>query len=889
MRFLRPGVRRLFRLRDSTDGLDEEIALHLELRIESLMADGMDRAGAEAEARRRFASNDQTLHALRQAATRRNHRMRIREQWAAVLQDLRYAARRLAREPLVTAFIVVTLALGIGANATAFSLVDRIILRGPQHVDHPDQLARLYLQTDRPPLGARTMPWLPYTNYIGLRSAMRGVQGMALYLVREERVGTGESARRLRIGTVDGAFFPLLGTRPFLGRLFLPEENAATSGPLAVLSEATWRAEYGASPAVIGQPVVIHEVPHTIVGVAPAGFTGVTLERVDAWALLDSRAAGSNNWQVVVRRNADLPLASLSAEAATAHRQTASLAPRWGRWTLDATMFAAPIGFDDQGHRSLESTLAGWLAAISLIVLLISCANVVNLQLARLARRQQELGIRAALGAGRGRVVGLLVVEGLLLSVLSGAASLLVAGAVGPLVRQALFENPGWSSTVVDHRVLLLVGGITLGISIVIGIVPAVRAGRPRLVASLTSGARGGGSRSRFRHGLTIAQAALSVLLLVGAGLFLRSLVAVRNVDLGMDPSRVLVAETSYASSPGSAEERAALERARDRQLVESIRSVPGVEGAALTIGLPFYSSFGVGVWLPGLDSIPSLQGGGPYITSVGPDYFATMGTDLVEGRLFGANDREGSAPVVIVGTTMARMLWPGGDALNGCLTLFERTAPCAQVVGVVADLHHTGLREEPSLQFYVPLGQERGFSGTTLIIRPSAGSRLAWSTLKERIFASTPLVTAVDITRLDAALDGDMRPLRLGMFAFGVSGLLALMMATLGLYSVIAYMVAWRTREIGVRMALGATAGGVVRMIVGESARLAGLGIVAGLGIAYLARGLIAPQLFDVSADDPVVYLGVAGTLLAVALLAGRIPARRAAAIRPTDALRAE
>jgi hypothetical protein len=265
------------------------------------------------------------------------------------------------------------------------------------------------------------------------------------------------------------------------------------------------------------------------------------------------------------------------------------------------------------------------------------------------------------------------------------------------------------------------------------------------------------------------------------------------------------------------------------------------------------------------------------------------MGTRLVDGRLFSATDREGSAPVVIVGETMARLLWPAGNALDGCLTLFERTAPCARVVGVVADLHHTGLREDPSLQFYVPLGQERGFSGTSLIIRPSEGNRLAWSTLKERIFAADPSVSAVDITRLDAALDGEMRPLRLGMLAFGGSGLLALIMATLGLYSVIAYMVAWRTREIGVRMALGATAGGVVRMIVGESARLAALGILAGLGIAYLARGLIAPQLFDVSADDPAVYLGVAGMLLAVALLAGWIPARRAARIRPTDALRAE
>lgn len=889
MGLLRPGVRRLFRIGDAARDVDEEIALHLELRIESLMARGMDRAAAEAEARHRFAASDRSIRDLRQSATHRNDRMHARERWASLILDLRYAARRLVREPMVALFIVLTLALGIGANAAAFSLVDRIILRGPQQVVEPGQLARLYVQTDGPPLGSRTMPWLPYTNYIGLREAMRGTRGMAAYLVRDGQVGSAASARRLRVGTADGAFFPLLGTRPLLGRLFLPDEDAATTGPVAVLSEGLWRTEYAGATDVLGKRVVINEIPHTIVGVAPAGFTGVSLERVDLWSLLNSARAGSNNWQVVVRTDTSTSLAALSMEAAAAHRQTASLAPRWGRWMLDATMLAAPIGYNDQARPALESVLAGWLAAISLIVLLIACANVVNLQLARLARRRQELGIRVALGAGRGRVVRLLALEGLLLSVVSGGVSLVVAAAVGPLLRSRLFENPGWSSTAVDGRALALVGCITVLTGVVVGVVPALRSGSPRLTAALHSGPRGGGGRSRVRQALTVVQAALSVLLLVGAGLFVRSLIEVRRVDLGMEPARVLVAETTYPSPTEGFEASATIERERTRQLVDALRSLPGVEAAALTIGLPFYSSFSVGVWRAGLDSIPSLPGGGPYATAVGPEYFATMGTALRSGRRFSEGDREGSAPVVIVGETMARLLWPDGDALEQCLTLFERTSPCAQVVGVVADLHHSGLREEPSLQFYVPMGQERGFAGTSIIIRPAVGANLAWPIIKERLFATDPNLRAVNITRLDAALDGEMRPLRLGMLAFGVSGLLALVVAALGLYSVIAYMVAWRTQEIGVRMALGATQGSVARLVVVESGRLAGIGVLLGLVVAYLCRGWVEPQLFETSAADPVVYLGVAAALSAVALLAGWLPARRAAAIRPSDALRAE
>lgn len=884
MPFLRPGIRKLLRLGNGHE-VDDEIAFHLELRIESLMREGVIREAAEAEAKRLFAQSEASLRALHSTAHERDSRMYLREWWESVLQDSRYAARRLLREPLVTLFMLLTLSLGIGANVTAFSLVDRILLRGPEHVRAADDLSRLFLRTEGPPFGDQTMGWIPFPIYAALRQNMRTVSALGAYRVDDRMIGIGAAARPQRIGTSDGAFFPMLGVRPVIGRFLTPDDESSGAN-YVVLSEATWRNEYGADATVLGKSYTVGEVIYTIIGVAPAGFTGAALARVDAWTLIRDNSKRSNNWNVIVRRRPGVTVDAVSTEVEALHRKTPTAAQKWAQ---DAHLLAAPISYDETAHPSMESVLARWLGAISFIILLITCANLVNLQLARLARRHQELGIRVALGAGRGRVVRLLVLEGMLLALVSGVGSLLVAGFTEPVIRNVLFVNPGWSPTVVNGQVLLAVAVITLLTALVVGVIPAWRAGSTSLTAGLKSGARGSSGRSRVRPALTVVQAALSVLLLVGAGLFLRSLAQVRALDLGMDPEKVLVVDPQFPRSSGSFEAQALLERSRNRQLLEAVRQQPGVERAALTIGLPFYSSFGVSLWVPGFDSIPPMPGGGPYITAVDAQYFATMGTKLIRGRVFNDQDREGSAPVVIVGEAMAQRLWPKGDALQRCITLFERTAACARVVGVVADIHHMGLREEASLQYYIPIGQERGFSGTSLVVRPREGATLSWAAMKQRMMSVDPGISAIEVKPLGAALDGEMRPLRLGMLTFGWSGALALVVAALGLYSVMAYMVAWRTREIGIRMALGATEGSVARLVVGSSAGLAGLGVVLGLGLAYAGRKLIQPQLFQVSGDDPVVFGGVAGMILLVALLAGWLPARRASRIRPTEALRAE
>jgi predicted permease len=522
---------------------------------------------------------------------------------------------------------------------------------------------------------------------------------------------------------------------------------------------------------------------------------------------------------------------------------------------------------------------------------------VANLLLARLARRRRELAVRVALGSGRGRVVRLLAIEGLLLAAGAALLAFAVIAVAEPVVKGALFPTGAWAFTLLDGRILATVMSLTLLTGTLVSLAPAIQAGRPGVSDALRGGTRGGESRSAVRSGLTVVQAMLSVVLLMGAGLFLRSLQRVHAVDLGIEPDRVVTVELRYARDarlPGESfsdwlARSSVVERARHRALAEVARRVPGVERAAVSMTLPLNGGVGVDIWVPGRDSVPSLPGGGPWVAGVGEDYFATIGTPIHEGRAFTADDREGSEAVVIVNETMARTLWAGRAALGSCLHIQNRTAPCARVVGVAADIHRSGVTEEPSMQLYVPVGQERGFSGSWLVVRPRGEATASWPALKQALQAADPDIRSIDVRVLAAGLDGEVRPFRLGVVAFGLSALLALIVAGLGLYSIMAHAVAWRRHEIGVRMALGARPRAIAALVVRRGAVLASIGIGFGLLIALGARPWVEPQLFETSAADPLVVVGVVIVLEAVALFAGWLPARRAVAVSPTEALRAE
>jgi predicted permease len=717
---------------------------------------------------------------------------------------------------------------------------------------------------------------------------------MGAYRVDDTMVGSGASSETRRVSLMSSEMFALLGVKPMRGRFYDAAEDADN---VAVISESYWRTTLGADPNVIGKTVAIDAVPHTIVGIAPVGFTGPEFRRVDVWTPIKIAQRRSMNVQIVARLKPDATSDEVVGQLTRSRSQIEAVLPSWAGFLRGGEYLASPISYDATARAPFEAVMARWLAAISALILFSSCANVANLLLARLARRRRELAVRIALGSGRGRVMRLLAIEGLLLAVGAAALAFVVIVLIQPVVQGALFPSGSWAFSLFDVRIIGAVAALTLVTGMLVSVAPAIQAGRRDVNEMLHGGNRDGEVRSPLRSGLTIVQAMLSVVLLVGAGLFLRSVARVNATDLGMDPDRVLLVEVRYPRIPrGTGESVAdwgkrlsATDRERHRVLIDVARLVPGVEKAAVAIGVPFFEGFSEGLWIPGRDSIPELPGGGPYLSAVGTDYFASIGTAIRRGRAFSADDNDRSEAVAIVSETMARTVWPREDALGKCVRVGSRDAPCARVVGIAADAHSTGLREEPSMQVYVPIGQERGFSGSWLVVRPSGAVSPAWPALRAALQKSDQTIQAIDVRRLSQGLDGEMRPIRLGMLAFGSGASLAVIVAALGLYSIMAHAVAWRRHEIGVRLALGARPRSIATLIVGRGAVLATIGIGLGLLVAFAARTWVEPLLFNTSATDPLVFVGVAAVLEAMALLAGWLPAQRAVSVSPTEALRAE
>jgi predicted permease len=423
--------------------------------------------------------------------------------------------------------------------------------------------------------------------------------------------------------------------------------------------------------------------------------------------------------------------------------------------------------------------------------------------------------------------------------------------------------------------------------------VPALRASRPDLSASLKAGVReGGGQSSRLRSALTVVQAALSIVLLVGAGLFVRSLSRIHAIDLGIEPERIVVVQVRYPTSDDAAGESARRTQVLQDAMLRA-RSLPSVEHSTLTIGLPFQSSFGQYVRVAGLDSLPRLEGGGTSISAVADGYFSTVGTRLLEGRSFTRDDRDGSEPVAIINRTMAATLWPGRSPLGECIYWSEyqdSLTTCSRIVGVAADAHSFALREGARMAYYVPFGQERGMGGTSLLVRPKPG-RVSESIaeIRKLMLDLDPTITFVRADLLQDSVDPEVRPWKLGAVMFTMLGALALAVAAVGLYSVMSYLVAQRTQEFGVRIALGAKASGIMLLVLRSSALMALAGVLIGSGIALALGRFVAPLLFDTSPRDPLVLSGVGATLVVVAVLASVVPAFRAKRVNPMDALRAE
>jgi predicted permease len=898
------GIRRLLNLPESgrrvQREVDDEIRFHIDSRVAELVAAGTRREQAREIAAREFGDVMEASAEIARVDQRRLTRAR-RQSWRETLaQDVAYAARSLRKQPGFGSVVILVLALGIGANVTMFGVVDRLLLRAPAYVADPERLMSLAIgRTVDGEL--RTQSTLSYPIYGDMRSAQDAFQHVAVYSSVDLAFGRGREARALRGVRVSANFFATLGARPAAGRFFLPEEDGNPIAPnVIVLAHGFWQRQFDGSPAAVGQLLTIGDAEYTIIGVAPEGFTGVTNTAVDGWIPITAGATPSDveGWsrsrqaywlRIVGRLRPDMTPERASSIATAAVRAGAI---RDGESPARVEERAQVIKLTSVLPRharagTADAKVAVLLGAVSILVLLIACANVANLQLARGIARQREVAIRIALGIDRARLVRQLVLETVLLALAAGAAAIVVTIWGGGLVRGVLFTPDLEPTRVVDLRVLAYTALAAIAAGIVSGILPAIQSSRPAVADALRTGARAGGPvRSRTRSALLVVQAALTVVFLVGTVLFVRSLQRVQSLALGMEPQRVLVATLRADSDRRTSTETDALYR----RLLEAARAVPGAQSAAVAVGLPFSSSWAEAVSVPGRDSLPLTADGGPYFNAVSGDFFGTLGTRILRGRAITDADRATTPRVVVVNQTLASLWWPNEDPIGRCMKVGGDTMPCAEVVGVAENAKRQALIEDPVVHFFVPIAQAPAYADArVLFIRPTGDALEAVEAIRRELQTRVPDAPFIEVSSLEDLVSPQRRAWRLGATAFGVFGLLAVIVAALGLYSVLAYDVSRRIRELGIRVALGASRGDIGRMVVRRALRVASLGALAGFFIAIAAGPAVRPLLFETSDREPLAFAFAAAILFAISLLAAIVPTRRASRVDPIVALRAE
>lgn len=874
---------------------DAEIESHLELEAERLVAEGWGGNEARWEARRRFGNVGRTRE--------RFHHSRVPAWLDALLQDLRYASRQLARAPLFAAGVVLTLALGIGANAIVFGVVDRLLLRPPAHIASPDDVRLIFFRT-HPAFESSDESTSAFTSYpllTALRDQVPAFETVAAYTSMTATMGQGPDAEPVELSLVTGDYFQALGTRPELGRFFGPAEDAVSGGsPVAVVSHDFWRGRLGGTADVLGREVRVNGRMLTIVGVAPRDFTGAALADVDMWVPMSGHAAAivGDNWsansgfswvRLLARLAPGVTVEQGESQATMATRRSIA---GWNEpWhdSLTTVVTGSLIASRAPTGMPAEAKVTLWLFGVSGIVLLVACANVANLLLARATRRRREIAVRLALGVGWARLMRQLLTEIGLLGALSAFVAVSGAHWGGRVLWTLLLPDIARSGGAVDGRVLLFTLGVTLTTVLLAGLLPALQASSPTLTDALRAGARDGTPRrSQLGRGLLVAQTALSVALLVGAGLFVHSLQRMRGLDVGIDLPRVLLAQTNMDAAVVGDEQAAELWREGEQRVV----SIPGVERVALLGGsIPTRSAYSMGVRLPGRDSLPRLARGGPYYAVVGADYLGVTGARVVEGRGLTEADESSGERVGVVNEHLASVYWPEDRAVGQCIVMGDDDV-CTTIVGVVQNVMLFQMAGDERAMIYLPMngmGVGRTAPEVLLVrIRDGAPASTAAAVQRE-LQRLAPTMSYVNVRSFQELVAPELRPWRLGATMFTLSGVLTLLIAAVGLYSVLAYGVSQRAQEIGVRVALGADRRDVVGLVVREGLGTAVVGVVAGLAIAIAAGPFIQPLLFDTSPKDPLV-LGVAAlSLLLVALMASLVPAWRAARVDPARALRKE
>ena len=812
-------------------------------------------------------------------------------------QHVTYAVRQLRHSPGLTAAVTLTLGLGIGANATMFGVIDRLLLSPPEHVRDAHEVRRVFVRLYSPFFGTqRSLPIGTHPDFKDLDSAQSFVETAAYTRSRPLTFGRGLDASRANVVASTASLFPLLGVRPEAGRFFSEVEDLPGNPNVAVLGYTFWKRHFGGDNEAIGRTIKLGDLEYTVVGVAPRGFTGVELSPVDVWVNLHSRPgnwAGNRNFfllSVVARLRPGVSATVAEAEATLLHLRGNADNPQYDP---EARIVLAPLIAARGPAATAESVVARWLAGVGIVVLLIACANVANLLLERALHRRREIAVRLALGNSRVRLIKMLLTESLILALIGGVAGLLIARWGGAIVRNMLAADVDWVGSPISNRVLLFSAAVTLLTGVVMGLVPGFQSVRTDVTQALKSGGHGARAGLKTRYGLLLGQGALSVVLLVGAGLFLRSVDRLRNLDMGCDPEGVLVAglELERADAGDSA---SVLARTLPLDAVERLAAMPEVEHSALTLLQPFIGRYRIQLRVQGLDSIPAQQSLGPWLNVVSAGYFDALGMRVVRGRGFAeADDSEGADPVVVVNQTMARTVWRDRDALNQCLFIGANSDNCARVIGVVTSMRDQRELTDQTLamQYYVPVNKEPfGRPARTLLVRVRSGdTENHIAAVRRALHDLHPAIRYVTVNPLREVVDPMYRSWTLGATMFTVFGGLALSIAVIGMYSLLAFNVARRKHELGICVALGADRAHIVRMVLGQAMALVAGGLAIGASVSLAAGGAIEPLLFQVSARDPLVLVAVIGTLALAGLAAALIPARRATSVDPMETMRVE
>ena len=817
-----------------------------------------------------------------------------------LLRDLRYALRNLRQRPGFTAVAVLTLALGIGANSAIFSVVNGVLLR-PLPYRAPDELTILRGGWDGHPDAA-----LSLAEYWDFKERQRTLAGMGAYADGSLTLTGSGAPERLDAGFVTADLLPVLGVPPAIGRGFLAEEDLPGRPGVVLLSDGLWRRRFGADPGIVGRPLRLDDQPFTVVGIMPPGFqlpSHFTGTGAELWSLLQLDPAvnrAERGWHyldVVGRRRPGVPMALVERETAALMAAMKAEYPTEYQASFAGT--ATPLDADVVGDT--KPAILVLLGAVALL-LLIACANVASLLLARAEARQREMAVRTALGADRGRIVAQLLTESLVIALAGGALGLLLAEwGLRALVLAAPPSIPRLDSIAIDGRVLGFTLLVAIGTGILFGLAPALHSARPDLAGSLVDGARGGTAgmaRQRFRRGLVVGQIALALMLLTGAGLLVRSFVRMRAVDPGFDPQRLLTAEIEISPERYQGSEQV---RAFYAELLRRIEELPGVASAGTARALPMTGQLEIGDWsflLEGRFSSPPLPSEWEAADwqVISPDYFETMRMPLIAGRGLEESDRAGGSQVLVVNQTLARKVWPAGDAVGQRVLLGGGATDSVYrtVVGIVGDVRHRGLSAEPRPEMYLPHQQFPAGTGTAmrslyLTVRTSGDPEALTPALRAAVASLDPDAPLSEVQTMEQALGGWAAERRLTMLVVSGFAFVALLLGAVGIYGVMAHLVVQRTREIGIRMALGAVPREILQLVLRQGAWLAGLGIAAGVLGALAVGRLLAGLLFRTAPTDPLTFAGTALLLAAVATLASVVPALRATRVDPNEALRAE